>query len=71
MRTEDLKRRAENLEQMIAKAEPERRLALQPQFSELLERMKSAGQTVPNRMRDLDAALIEEAIEARFDNMPV
>ncbi len=71
MTIDDLKKTAENLEQEITHAAPATRLALQPQFSQILHRIAARGERVPVRMRSLDAALIDEAIEARFDNMPV
>ncbi len=71
MNMEELKKTAENLEQKIAVAGAETRLALQPQFSRVLDRMAAGGERVPVRMRRLDAALVDEAIEAQFDNMPV
>lgn len=71
MNVEDLKKSAENLEQKIVGAKSETRLALQPQFTCLLDKMTAAGEPVPARLRRLDAALIDEAIEARFDNLPV
>ena len=71
MSVDELKLKAENLEQVISEAGPEKRLALQPQFSKVLSRLRSEGQAVPVRMRQLDSILVDEAIEARFDNMPV
>ncbi len=62
---------AESLERRIAGADARSRLALQPVFSRALELLKADGQSVPMRMKRLDAMLVEEAIEARFDNMPV
>ncbi|WP_244614901.1 hypothetical protein [Pukyongiella litopenaei] len=62
---------AETLERRIAGADARSRLALQPVFSHALELLKADGQRVPRRMKRLDAALIDEVIEARFDNMPV
>lgn len=67
----DLLKTAERLEQRIAAAGDSGRLALQPEFSDLLHRMRLSGVTVPARLWSLDAALTEEAIEARFDNMPL
>lgn len=71
MGIEELKLKVEHLEQTIAIATPEKRLALQPQFSRLLTKLKEQGQQVPMRMRQLDSVLVDEVIEARFDNMPV
>lgn len=71
MNIDELKLRAENLEERISSAQAETRIALQPQFSSVLGMMAAEGAQVPVRMRRLDAALVDEAIEARFDNMPV
>lgn len=71
MMSVDLFRTAEQLEQKIAEADSDRRIALQPEFSRVLEQIQASGGQVPLRMRRLDASLCDEAIEARFDNMPV
>ncbi|MEO9778785.1 MAG: hypothetical protein ABJH07_06595 [Sedimentitalea sp.] len=71
MNIDELKLRAENLEEQISCAKAEMRIALQPQFSSVLGKIAAEGAQVPGRMRRLDAVLVEEAIEARFDNMPV
>lgn len=62
---------AEQLETRISAADLTQRLALQPQFSEVLARLKDRGVQVPQRLRRLDAALNDEVLEAQFDNMPV
>lgn len=71
MSSESLKQSAINLEAMIARADRAERLDLQPRFSRLIDRMAREGEAVPARLRNLNAALLDEAIEARFDNMPV
>lgn len=71
MNIQELKLKAENLEERICSARGDVRLALQPQFSHVLSRLNRHGAKVPARMRNLDAALIDEVIEAQFDNMPV
>lgn len=71
MSIDELKLRAENLEEQIARAKAETRIALQPQFSSVLGMIAAEGAQVPGRLRRLNAVLVEEAIEARFDNMPV
>lgn len=63
--------RARALESRIAEAGPAKRLELQPELTKVLNRMEADGVVIPRRLRDLDAILTEEAIEARFDNMPV
>lgn len=67
----DLLKTARNVERQISQAQGAQRLALQPQLSGILERMKLSGQTVPVNLCDLDATLRNEAIESQFDNMPV
>lgn len=71
MIAQDLFFEAERLESRISGADQDQRLALQPQFSAVLARLKNQGMAVPQRLQRLDAALAEEAIEAQFDNMPV
>ncbi|SFT59774.1 hypothetical protein [Sedimentitalea nanhaiensis] len=71
MMIDELKKTAENLEQEIACAKAEKRLALQPQLSQVLDKIAACGERVPARLRTLDANLTDEVIEARFDNMPV
>ena len=71
MTAHELFSQAERLETRICAADRDQRLALQPQFSLILERLEEQGEQVPRRMRRLDAALTEEAIEDRFDNMPI
>ncbi|MFK7754575.1 MAG: hypothetical protein AB8B51_18755 [Sedimentitalea sp.] len=67
----ELERTAENLEATLISAGPEARLSLQPKFSDILQKLSASGQRVPRRLRDLDELLLDEAVEARFDNMPV
>ncbi|WP_425046221.1 hypothetical protein [Primorskyibacter sp. S87] len=62
---------AKHLEAKIEAANTDSRLKLQPEFSALIARMLSEGEAVPVRMRRLEASLSDEAVEARFDNMPV
>lgn len=59
------------LERDIAKANAAGRLELQPELAKVLEQMDAEGQEVPRRLRELDALLVSEAIEAQFDNMPL
>ena len=62
---------AADLEQKIDAAQGASRLKYQPQLTRVMEQMKQAGLQVPGRLRRLEANLIDEAIEDRFDNMPV
>ena len=71
MTLDDLSLTARQLEASIRKSEGARRLALQPQLGLVLDRLDREGQPVPARLRNLNAALLDEVIEARFDNLPV
>jgi len=71
MTAHDLLTQAERMESRISAADRDQRLALQPQFSLILERLEEQGEPVPKRLLRLEAALTEEAIEDRFDNMPI
>lgn len=61
---------SETLEAHIAKAATTR-IAMQPQLQTILNRLEADGIVVPGRLKRLNATLIDEAIEARFDNMPI
>jgi len=71
MMTANLYSEAERLEQRLQDACLDTRLALQPSVSSVVQRMRQQGMHVPSRLRRLDAALCEDAIEAQFDNLPV
>ncbi|WP_420586534.1 hypothetical protein [Ruegeria sp.] len=62
---------AEQLEEKLNGACLDTRLALQPSVTKVIERMRQQGMHVPSRLRRLDAALCEDAMEAQFDNLPV
>ncbi len=62
---------AEQLATEIARAPDDTRLKLQPKFAQVLHEMRSTGTAVPPKLRNLHEQLLEEAIEARFDNLPV
>ncbi len=71
MTVQELFHTAEQLEQKIKAANLSKRIQLQPELSKVLARIQAEGEQVPLRLRRLDATLCDEAIEARFDNMPV
>lgn len=71
MTAQDLYIEAEQLEQKLHGACLDTRLELQPSVSKVLDKMRARGVQIPSRLRRLDAALCEDALEARFDNMPV
>ncbi|MCI5097658.1 MAG: hypothetical protein MRY77_15180 [Rhodobacteraceae bacterium] len=68
---QDLIRTAEALEQKITGATSTARLAMQPEFARVIDRLRANRVDIPSRLLRLDAALVEEAVEDRFDNMPV
>lgn len=63
----------ERLDAVVAKIEanPETRYDYQEELHAALEQLKLEGGEVPPRLRELDDVLFEEAIEAKFDNLPV
>ena len=71
MTDQELSQTARQLEATIVASRGAKRLELQPQFSRVLERLDRSGQHVPARLRNLNAVLLDEAIESRFDNMPL
>ncbi|TDE38039.1 hypothetical protein [Antarcticimicrobium sediminis] len=71
MTGQEILAQAEQMAQRISGADQKQRLELHPQFSQLLMHLEVQGLHVPGRLRCLNAALIEESVEARFDNMPV
>lgn len=66
-----LQSHADQLAKEIRHASPETRLRLQPELGRLLQELEQAGTTVPARLRNLHEQLLEEAIEAQFDNLPI
>jgi hypothetical protein len=54
---QDLISVAEQLEQQIAGAQGPARLAMQPEFARVLDRMRAAGIKVPSRLRQLEDRL--------------
>ncbi len=67
----DLIKSATELEAKIAKASPQARLALQPELAMILHQMQDHGVPISARLRNLDAELTGEVVEARFDNVPL
>jgi len=59
------------LEAEILAGDANTRRALQPKLHNILSDLKSQGREIPARLRALDQALMDEAIETQFDNMPV
>ena len=48
-----------------------RRAEMQPVFGQALQRLADAGVQVPARLRNLHEQLLEEAMEAKFNNLPI
>ncbi|MFC3613572.1 hypothetical protein ACFORG_07350 [Lutimaribacter marinistellae] len=71
MTANDLILEAERLERTLAGAPREARLEMQPKVSMLIDDLRAQGAKIPSKLRRLDAMLCDEAIEARFDNMPI
>jgi hypothetical protein len=63
----------ERLNAVVARieADPEGGWRHEEELHAALEELRRAGGEVPARLRDLDDRLIESAIEARFDNLPI
>ncbi len=62
---------ADQLALQIRQASSETRLKLQPELGQVLQELEQAGTAVPARLRNLHELLLEEAIEAQFDNLPI
>lgn len=69
--TSILMAKAEAMEQTICESSTDKRLELQPKFSQVIADLVAEGTHVPLRLKRLEASLTDEAIEAKFDNMPV
>ncbi|MDT8328706.1 MAG: hypothetical protein RQ750_15210 [Roseovarius sp.] len=61
----------DRLERQIAQAGSETRFRYEPQLRRLIARLSAEGKAVPEAAKSLHEALLCEAIEAQFDNMPV
>lgn len=59
------------LENRIRSARGAERLRLQPELRTAMTQLRDAGVRVPARLRDLNEALVQEEIEAKFDNLPL
>lgn len=71
MTNEDLLSAAEVLEARILAENSRGRLAMRPEFNRVVARLRRNGAAVPGRLRRLEVALGQEAVEEMFDNMPV
>jgi hypothetical protein len=71
MTMDQLMERACRLEQQIRNAVDADRMALQPEFNRILNRIKDAGGVIPGHLRRTEQVLRDELVETQFDNMPV
>ncbi len=71
MSIEDLKIRAADLEQQIAAASDDLRPALRDELHSAIETLRRSGADVSAHLNSLDHALVDEAVEDQFDNMPI
>lgn len=67
----DLIARSVELKEEILAADPDQRLGYEPQLGRLIQSMKEHDIPVPTDVRDLHEELVNENIEAQFNNMPV
>ena len=66
-----LSQEIKQLHRQILELGESERYRLQPRLAGLLGQMRHAGEPVPADMQRLNEALLDEAIEAQFENMPV
>ncbi|WP_371224399.1 hypothetical protein [Roseovarius sp. 2305UL8-3] len=67
----DILNRLEELKTEIEDVAEMDRLAFEPEITRLVAQLDEQHETVPKDIRNLADELMSEAIEARFDNMPV
>lgn len=61
----------DRLHRQIGEAAAETRHEFEPQLRRLIDRLRHDNERVPERMKRLHEALLCEAIEAQFENLPV
>ncbi|MEL7013853.1 MAG: hypothetical protein AAFO72_11300 [Pseudomonadota bacterium] len=59
------------LHRQILSMEADKRHIMQPQLDMVIARTRQAGESVPHDIAQLNITLMDEAIEAQFDNLPV
>lgn len=67
----ELQMQAEALAAKATSATHAERLRLQPQIDQTITKLMMQGHTVPTRLRHINNALKDEALDDMFDNMPV
>jgi hypothetical protein len=70
MTTSELFQAAETLQARLAGANGAARVELQPSFHRIIQQLNHQGARIPCELRQRDATLTEEWIEAQYDNMP-
>ena len=65
-----LKSLAQLVEEIEA-ADAKDRPAFEPRLSRMIDDVEASGEVVPPRVKCLHDELVNEKIEAQFDNMPV
>lgn len=71
MDVKELIERAQGIATHISEASGSDRFRLHDQLHRTLELIKLKGGKVPGQLRRLDLDLVDEALEASFDNVPV
>mgnify|MGYP000064524086 CR=1 FL=1 len=71
MKVHDLVERAQGIAVNISEASGDDRFVLHDQLHRTLELIKLHGGTVPGTLHRLDLDLVDEQVEASFDNMPI
>lgn len=71
MEVRELVERAQSIASDISEASETDRLKLHDQLHRTLELIKLQGGKVPSQLHRLDLDLVDEAVEAAFDNVPV
>lgn len=71
MEVKELIEQARGLEKSISDASGDQRFELHDQLHRTLELIKLNGGKVPTGLHRLDLDLVDEAVEAAFDNVPI
>ncbi|MGH1444520.1 MAG: hypothetical protein ACRBBO_00580 [Cognatishimia sp.] len=71
MNVSELVEKAQGIATLIPETDGPDRFALHDQLHRTLETIRRQGGTVPRPLSRLDLELVDEAVEASFDNMPV
>jgi hypothetical protein len=71
MDVKELVERAQGIATSITDASGSERFDLHDQLHRTLELIKLQGGKVPSQLHRLDLDLVDEAVEAQFDNVPV